>query len=68
MTETGLSIAQAYHAAVTSSATRYVDLDSPLFLARDPVEDPLLYEKRDEGVVIRHHGGAGLGPRPAIRE
>ncbi len=65
MAETGLGIAQAYHAAVTSSATRYVDLDSPLFLVRDPVANPLLYEKRDEGVVIRHHGSTGLGPIPA---
>jgi len=68
MTETGLGIAQAYHAAVTSSATRYVDLDSPLFLVKDPVEDPLLYEKREGRVVIRHHGGAGFGPRPATGE
>ena len=64
MTETGLGIAQAYHAAVTSPATRYVDLDSPLFLAEDPVENPLVYEKTSEGVVIRYSGGAGLGPRP----
>ena len=65
MTETGLGIAQAYHAATTSPATRYVDLDSPLFLVRDPVENPLVYEKSDAGIVIRYPGGTGLGPRPA---
>ena len=64
MTETGLGIAQAYHAATTSPATRYVDLDSPLFLVRDPVENPLVYEKSDAGIVIRYPGGTGLGPRP----
>jgi L-alanine-DL-glutamate epimerase-like enolase superfamily enzyme len=64
MAETGLGIAQALHAALASEATRYVDLDSPLFLVKDPVRNPPRYEKAEEGIVLRHSGGPGLGPEP----
>lgn len=64
MVETGLGIAQALHPALASAATRYVDLDSPLFLRENPVENPPRYRARAGRVELEPPGGPGLGPRP----
>ena len=64
MVETGLGISQAVHPALTSPATRYVDLDAPLFLEEDPVENPPAYRPEPAGVMVYPPEGPGLGPRP----
>ncbi|ABM80540.1 mandelate racemase/muconate lactonizing enzyme family protein [Hyperthermus butylicus] len=60
MAETGLGIAQALHAALTSTATRYVDLDSPLFLEKDPARNSPRYRATAEGVTVEPAPGPGL--------
>ena len=65
MVETMLGIAQAWHPAASSPATRYVDLDSPLFLTENPIDATLAYEKRGDTVCITARPGTkGLGAVP----
>jgi L-alanine-DL-glutamate epimerase-like enolase superfamily enzyme len=59
MDESRISIAAALHAAFASPATRYLDLDGSLDLARDVVEGGFVLE---EG-VLRTTGAPGLGLR-----
>jgi L-alanine-DL-glutamate epimerase-like enolase superfamily enzyme len=54
-----ISIAAALHAALASPATRYLDLDGSLDLARDVVDGGFVIE---DG-VMRSSGGPGLGVR-----
>jgi L-alanine-DL-glutamate epimerase-like enolase superfamily enzyme len=60
MDESRISIAAALHAAFASPATRYLDLDGSLDLARDVVEGGFLLE----GGVMRTCAAPGLGVRP----
>jgi len=57
MDESRISIAGALHAALASPATRYLDLDGSLDLARDVVEGGFTIQ---DG-VMRTAGGPGLG-------
>jgi L-Ala-D/L-Glu epimerase len=57
MDESRISIAAALHAAFASPATRYLDLDGSLDLARDVVEGGFTLE----GGVMRTTGAPGLG-------
>ncbi|HJW15378.1 MAG TPA: enolase C-terminal domain-like protein, partial [Thermoanaerobaculia bacterium] len=57
MDESRISIAAALHAALSCRATRYLDLDGSLDLARDVVRGGFLLE---DG-VMRTTGGPGLG-------
>jgi L-Ala-D/L-Glu epimerase len=59
MDESRISIAAALHAAFASPATRYLDLDGSLDLARDVVEGGFLLENG----VMRTTGAPGLGVR-----
>jgi L-alanine-DL-glutamate epimerase-like enolase superfamily enzyme len=59
MDESAISIAAALHAALASPATRYLDLDGSLDLARDVVDGGFVIE---DG-VMRPSGGPGLGVR-----
>ena len=59
MDESVVSIAAALHAALASPATRYLDLDGSLDLARDLAEGGFVI---DEG-LMRVAGGPGLGVR-----
>ena len=67
MVETGLGVLQALHPALASPATRYVDLDSPLFLERDPVSPGPVYRSTSAGVVVEPPAAPGLGGEP-LRE
>ncbi len=60
MDESRISIAAALHAAFSSPATRYLDLDGSLDLARDVVEGGFTLE---DG-VMQTTGAPGLGVRP----
>jgi L-alanine-DL-glutamate epimerase-like enolase superfamily enzyme len=60
MDESRISIAAALHAAFASPATRYLDLDGSLDLARDVVEGGFTLEAG----VMRTTGAPGLGVRP----
>ena len=60
MDESRISIAAALHAAFASPATRYLDLDGSLDLARDVVQGGFTL---DDG-VMRTIGEPGLGVRP----
>lgn len=62
MDESRISIAAALHAAFASPATRYLDLDGSLDLARDVVSGGFTLE---DG-VMRTTGAAGLGVRPGF--
>ena len=69
MVETMLGIAQAWHPAASSPATRYVDLDSPLFLAGNPVEASLAYEQRPGRICLTASPGTkGLGAAPRLEK
>ena len=59
MDESRISIAAALHAAFASPATRYLDLDGSLDLARDVVEGGFTLENG----VMRTTGAPGLGVR-----
>jgi L-alanine-DL-glutamate epimerase-like enolase superfamily enzyme len=59
MDESAISIAAALHAALASPATRYLDLDGSLDLARDVVDGGFVIENG----VMRTAGGPGLGVR-----
>ena len=61
MDESRISIAAALHAAFASPATRYLDLDGSLDLARDLVSGGFTLE---DG-VMRTTGAPGLGVTPA---
>ncbi len=61
MDESRISIAAALHAAFSSPATRYLDLDGSLDLARDVVEGGFVLE---DG-VMRTTDAPGLGVSPA---
>ena len=61
MDESRISIAAALHAAFASPATRYLDLDGSLDLARDVVEGGFVLQ---DG-VMRTTSEPGLGLRPA---
>jgi L-alanine-DL-glutamate epimerase-like enolase superfamily enzyme len=61
MDESRISIAAALHAAFASPATRYLDLDGSLDLARDVAEGGFTME---DG-VMRTTDAPGLGVRPA---
>jgi L-alanine-DL-glutamate epimerase-like enolase superfamily enzyme len=60
MDESRISIAAALHAAFASPATRYLDLDGHLDLARDVADGGFTLE----GGVMRTTGEPGLGLRP----
>jgi len=60
MDESRISIAGALHAAFASPATRYLDLDGSLDLARDVVEGGFAIENG----VMRTTGASGLGVTP----
>ena len=60
MDESRISIAAALHAAFASPATRYLDLDGSLDLARDVVDGGFVLE----GGVMRTIDAPGLGLRP----
>ena len=60
MDESIISISAALHAALASSATRYLDLDGSLDLARDLVSGGFIIE---DGVMSTT-GGPGLGVKP----
>ena len=60
MDESRISIAAALHAAFASPATRYLDLDGSLDLARDVVSGGFTLE----GGVMRATGAPGLGVTP----
>ncbi len=60
MDESRISIAAALHAAFASPATRYLDLDGSLDLARDVVSGGFTLE---DG-VMRTTGASGLGVAP----
>ena len=60
MDESRISIAAALHAAFSSSATRYLDLDGSLDLARDVVSGGFVLEAG----VMRATGAPGLGVSP----
>ena len=60
MDESRVSIAAALHAAFASPATRFLDLDGSLDLARDVVDGGFTLE---DG-VMRTTGAPGLGVRP----
>ena len=60
MDESRISIAAAVHAAFASPATRYLDLDGSLDLARDVVNGGFTLE----GGVMRTTGAPGLGVAP----
>ncbi len=62
MDESRISIAAALHAALSSPATRYLDLDGSLDLARDVVRGGFLLE---DG-VMRMTGAPGLGVAPVL--
>lgn len=64
MVETMLGIAQAWHPAAASPATRYVDLDSALFLAENPTDSKLVYEGGDGVCLTASPGSRGLGVTP----
>lgn len=57
MDESAVSIAAALHAAFASPATRYLDLDGSLDLARDVVDGGFVLENG----VMRTNGAPGLG-------
>jgi L-alanine-DL-glutamate epimerase-like enolase superfamily enzyme len=59
MDESRISIAAALHAAFASPATRYLDLDGSLDLARDVVEGGFVLEAG----VMRTTSEPGLGVR-----
>jgi L-Ala-D/L-Glu epimerase len=59
MDESCISIAAALHAALASPATRYLDLDGSLDLARDVAEGGFVVEHG----TLRPVGGPGLGVR-----
>jgi L-alanine-DL-glutamate epimerase-like enolase superfamily enzyme len=59
MDESRISIAAALHAAFASPATRYLDLDGSLDLARDVVDGGFTLEAG----VMRTTGAPGLGVR-----
>jgi L-alanine-DL-glutamate epimerase-like enolase superfamily enzyme len=61
MDESRISIAAALHAAFASPATRYLDLDGSLDLARDVVTGGFTLENG----VMRTTGEPGLGVRPS---
>jgi len=63
MVETRLGITPAAMLAYVSEAARFIDLDSPLFLAEEPVEGGVEY---GEGGLLRLPGGGrkGIGARP----
>ncbi len=63
MDESRISIAAALHAAFASPATRYLDLDGTLDLARDVVEGGFTLENG----VMRTTGAPGLGVSPISR-
>ncbi len=63
MDESRISIAAALHAAFASPATKYLDLDGSLDLARDVAEGGFTL---DRGVLRLTHQ-PGLGVRPAAR-
>jgi L-alanine-DL-glutamate epimerase-like enolase superfamily enzyme len=60
MDESVISIAAALHAAFASPATRYLDLDGSLDLARDVVDGGFVLE----GGVMRTTDAPGLGVTP----
>jgi len=60
MDESIVSIAAALHAALASPATRYLDLDGSLDLARDVVEGGFVLENG----TLRPTDAPGLGVRP----
>ena len=60
MDESRISIAAALHAALASPATRYLDLDGSLDLARDVASEGFTLE----GGVMRTTDAPGLGIRP----
>jgi L-alanine-DL-glutamate epimerase-like enolase superfamily enzyme len=60
MDESRISIAAALHAAFSSPATRYLDLDGSLDLARDVVSGGFVLENG----VMRTTGLPGLGVSP----
>ncbi len=62
MDESRVSIAAALHAALSSPATRYLDLDGSLDLARDAVEGGFVLE----GGVMRTTMVPGLGVAPLL--
>jgi len=62
MDESRISIAAALHAAFSSPATRYLDLDGSLDLARDEVEGGFVLENG----TMRTTGASGLGVQPAV--
>ncbi len=61
MDESVISIAAALHAALASPATRYLDLDGSLDLARDVARGGFVIE----GGMMRTTGAPGLGVIPA---
>src|SRR5499425_3765751 len=60
MDESRISIAAALHAAFASPATRYLDLDGSLDLARDVADGGFVLENG----VMRTTGAPGLGVVP----
>jgi L-alanine-DL-glutamate epimerase-like enolase superfamily enzyme len=62
MDESRISIAAALHAALSCPATRYLDLDGSLDLARDAVEGGFVLE----GGVMRTTMVPGLGVTPVL--
>ena len=60
MDESRISIAAALHAALASPATKYLDLDGSLDLARDVVDGGFVLENG----MMRTSGAPGLGVRP----
>lgn len=60
MDESAISISAALHAALASPATRYLDLDGSLDLARDVAEGGFVLE----GGYMRVTDAPGLGVRP----
>jgi L-alanine-DL-glutamate epimerase-like enolase superfamily enzyme len=61
MDESRISIAAALHTAFSCPATRYLDLDGSLDLARDVVEGGFALENGR----MRTTGASGLGVQPA---
>ena len=59
MDESCISIAAALHAALSTPATRYLDLDGSFDLARDVAQGGFVVQ----GGVMRPAGGPGLGVR-----
>ena len=62
MDESIISISAALHTAFASPATRYIDLDGSLDLARDVVDGGFTIA---DG-MMRLSGGAGLGVQPVV--